>query len=213
MYFHNFQQESIRPTVPTTFESRMLNCEGTYHPTPCCFLDNFTSSRLLFFILHLFISKISICSAASRCFGFCCWDFCIVSSALNLFSLCFFSIFPTCGAAVRFCFIIGTFSQHPVSVENKRTIGRPKVNWLIINQLKEEDSELWFVKTEIYTISIGQSPIRTWSKNPACGAFSSVSLACGAFWFIQNLTCGAYFSETDMHLTWSFPFSLPIHWW
>ena len=52
--------------------------------------------------------------------------------------------------------------------ENKRTIGQPKVNSLIINslinelyeliyELKEEDSELWFVETQLHTISIGHT--------------------------------------------------------
>jgi len=36
--------------------------------------------------------------------------------------------------------------------------------------------------------------MRTWSKNPACGVFFLISLACGAFYFIKNLACGAFFS-------------------
>ena len=68
--------------------------------------------------------------------------------------------------------INGTYKEESslkgVSGENKHTIGRPKVNLLtidelknelinyVINWLKEEDSELWFVKNEIRTRSIGQ---------------------------------------------------------
>jgi hypothetical protein len=37
--------------------------------------------------------------------------------------------------------------------------------------------------------------MRTWLKHPACGAFCSISFACGAFHFIKNLACGAFFSE------------------
>jgi len=36
--------------------------------------------------------------------------------------------------------------------------------------------------------------MRTESKNPACGAFCLVSLACGTFYVIKNLACGAFFS-------------------
>jgi len=36
--------------------------------------------------------------------------------------------------------------------------------------------------------------MRTWSKNPACGAFCLISLACGVFYFIKNLACGAFLS-------------------
>ena len=44
--------------------------------------------------------------------------------------------------------------------KNKRTIGWQKVNSLInqlIDELKEEDSELWFVKYKLHTIYLGQS--------------------------------------------------------
>jgi len=37
--------------------------------------------------------------------------------------------------------------------------------------------------------------MRTESKNPACGAFCFLSLACGTFFFIENLACGACFSS------------------
>jgi len=54
------------------------------------------------------------------------------------------------------------------SGENKRTIGRPKmnqlINWLMnlwinswINQSKEEDSQLWFVENKLHTALRGQS--------------------------------------------------------
>ena len=50
------------------------------------------------------------------------------------------------------------------SVENNRTVGRPKVDELIINSVikwfidlsKEENSELWFVEKKFYTISINR---------------------------------------------------------
>jgi len=69
--------------------------------------------------------------------------------------------------------------------------------------LKEEDSELRFVENNILTALIGQSTHQDLVKNPACGAFCSISLACGvfclislacgAFYFIKNLACGAFF--------------------
>jgi len=37
-------------------------------------------------------------------------------------------------------------------------------------------------------------PIRTASKILACCAFCLINLACGAFCFIKNLACGAFFS-------------------
>jgi len=37
-------------------------------------------------------------------------------------------------------------------------------------------------------------PIRTYSKNLACGAFCVISLACSAFFSLKNLACGACFS-------------------
>jgi len=55
----------------------------------------------------------------------------------------------------------------------------------------------------------------TWSKNPACGEFCLMSLACGAFCVIKNLACGAFFSKKSnhlgMHFIGSFKFCLPIH--
>jgi len=42
--------------------------------------------------------------------------------------------------------------------------------------------------------------MRTESKNPACGAFCLISLACGAFYFIENLACGAFFQEKILFL-------------
>jgi len=42
--------------------------------------------------------------------------------------------------------------------------------------------------------------IRTWSKNPACGAFCLISLACGAFYFTKNLACGAFFEQKILFL-------------
>jgi len=48
-----------------------------------------------------------------------------------------------------------------------------------------EDSKLWFVENELYTISIGQTTHNQskncdFSKNLACGAVCSMILACGA---------------------------------
>jgi len=60
----------------------------------------------------------------------------------------------------------------------------------LIGYLKdsEEDSE-----DRVY-ISIGQSIHQDSVKNPACGAFCFISLACSAFSFIKNLASAACFS-------------------
>jgi len=42
--------------------------------------------------------------------------------------------------------------------------------------------------------------MRTWSKNLACGAFCLIRLACGAFYFIKNLACCAFFSYKILFL-------------
>jgi len=47
---------------------------------------------------------------------------------------------------------------------------------------------------KLHTTSIGQSTHQDWVKNQACGAFCLISLALGAFCFIENLACGACFS-------------------
>ena len=44
------------------------------------------------------------------------------------------------------------------------------------------------------TALTGQSTHEDLVKNPACGAFCLISLACGAIYFIKNLACGAFFS-------------------
>jgi len=44
------------------------------------------------------------------------------------------------------------------------------------------------------TTLTGQSTHEDQVKNPACGAFHLISLACGAFFFIKNLAFGAFFS-------------------
>ena len=106
--------------------------------------------------------------------------------------------------------------------ENEPTVGRLKVDSFMIDPfmnelmneltcislLQKEDSELRFVENELDTISIGpwqsthadlvmilkhRVPIRTWPKNPACGVFCLISLACSAFFSLHNLACGACF--------------------
>ena len=63
----------------------------------------------------------------------------------------------------------------------------------LINQLREENSELWIVKNKWHTISIGQSTHQDLVKILGCGVFCLISLACGAFCSIKNLACGAFF--------------------
>jgi len=50
------------------------------------------------------------------------------------------------------------------------------------------------VENNFLTALTGESTHEDLVKNPACGAFCLISLACGAFYFIKNLACGAFFS-------------------
>jgi len=49
------------------------------------------------------------------------------------------------------------------------------------------------VENNLFTALTGQSTYEN-LKNPACGAFCLISLACGALYFVKNLACGAFFS-------------------
>jgi len=54
----------------------------------------------------------------------------------------------------------------------------------------EKDSELWFGL--LHTISTGQTIHQDSVKKNACGAFGLISLACGAFCFVENLPAAHY---------------------
>jgi len=49
------------------------------------------------------------------------------------------------------------------------------------------------VENNFLTALTGQSTHQDLVKNPVCGAFCLISLACSAFDFIKNLACGALF--------------------
>ena len=51
------------------------------------------------------------------------------------------------------------------------------------------------MENSFLTAITGHSTHEDLVKNPACGAFCLMSLACGAFNFIKNLACGTFLSH------------------
>jgi len=100
-----------------------------------------------------------------------------------------------------------------VNGENKRTIGRLKVDALIDESVDKSDSELRSVEN---TTSIGKTTHQDSVKNLACGAFCLIGLACGAFYFIEKSCLRRIFllfNHSVVNLVSSFLFCLPIHWY
>jgi len=112
--------------------------------------------------------------------------------------------------------MISNMSTLLTSWGNKCTIGWPKVNWWINEkQLKDTDSELWFVENTLHTAWTGQSTHEDLVKklSMACGAFCLRSLACSAFGFISKLACSARFPQKKLpfnHLGMPFIWTLEV---
>jgi len=76
-----------------------------------------------------------------------------------------------------------------VNGENKRTIGRLKVDTLIDESVDKSDSELRSVDN---TTSIGKTTHQDSVKNLACGAFCLWFLPAARFISLKNLACGEF---------------------